>query len=174
MIASGCRVALGLDGLALDEDDDALREMRVAYLLHQGTGFAVDVDRATLLAMAFANGRLAVLNSNEGGALIPGAPADMLILDWDRVDEDRLYRDLDPSDLLFARANARHIDELIVAGKSIVRQGRVTGIDLPVLQSELLDRLRAGIAENARLPVALRALARQVAVHFDPQNGCCW
>ena len=38
----GCRVALGLDGSALDEDDDALREMRLAHLLHEGNGFAID------------------------------------------------------------------------------------------------------------------------------------
>ena len=29
MLAAGCRVAMGLDGLALDEDDDALRELRL-------------------------------------------------------------------------------------------------------------------------------------------------
>lgn len=174
MVARGCRVAIGLDGLALDEDDDALRELRLGYLLHQGTGFAVDVDRATMLAMAIANGRLAVLNSNEGGTLAPGAPADILILDWDQLDEDRLYPDLDPLDLLFARAHARHIDEMIVAGKSVVRQGRVTGIDMPALQAELRDRLREGIARSTDLRQILRALTHQVAVHFDPQNACCW
>ena len=41
---SGCRVAMGLDGLALDEDDDALREMRLADLLHGGIGFRIDVE----------------------------------------------------------------------------------------------------------------------------------
>ena len=39
MVRRGCRVALGLDGATLDEDDDALRELRLAHLLHRGTGF---------------------------------------------------------------------------------------------------------------------------------------
>ena len=39
MLKRGCRVALGLDGATLDEDDDALREMRLADLLHGGIGF---------------------------------------------------------------------------------------------------------------------------------------
>ena len=48
MVRRGCRVALGLDGLAFDEDDDGLREMRLAHLLHGGVGFRVDVSRAIL------------------------------------------------------------------------------------------------------------------------------
>jgi 5-methylthioadenosine/S-adenosylhomocysteine deaminase len=174
MAAAGCRVALGLDGLALDEDDDALRELRLAGLLHCGTGFGIDVDRTALLAMGFANGRRAVLNSDDGGALVTGGPADVLALDWDRVDDDRLFPDLDPCDLLFSRATAKHVDELIVAGKSIVRQGQVVGIDLPKLKSELMDRLRVGIAQNATLPATLSTLAHHVAASFDPLHACCW
>ena len=174
MLRRSCRVALGLDGLALDEDDDALRELRLGYLLHTGTGFAVDVDRAATLAMAFENGRRSVLDTPDASALVPGAPADVLVLDWRRLDEDHLFPDLDPRDLLFARANARFIDELIVAGRTVVRQGRVLGIDLPALQSELLDRLRSGIAENAPTAAALRALSHEVAASFEPRHACCW
>jgi len=174
MVTAGCRVALGLDGLALDEDDDALRELRLAGLLHGGTGFSIDVDRGALLAMAFANGRRAVLNCDDDAALVPGNPADVLVLDWDRIDDDRLVPDLDPGDLLFSRATAQHIDELIVAGKAIVRRGQVPGIDLPALKSELMDRLRVGIAQNPTLPATLSTLAHHVAASFDPSHACCW
>jgi cytosine/adenosine deaminase-related metal-dependent hydrolase len=174
MVTAGCRVALGLDGLALDEDDDALRELRLAGLLHGGTGFSIDVDRSALLAMAFANGRRAVLNCDDDAALVPGNPADVLVLDWDRIDDDRLVPDLDPGDLLFSRATAQHIDELIVAGKAIVRRGQVPGIDLPALKSELMDRLRVGIAQNPTLPATLSTLAHHVAASFDPSHACCW
>jgi cytosine/adenosine deaminase-related metal-dependent hydrolase len=34
----GCAIAVGVDGLALDEDDDVLREMRLVQLMH-GVGF---------------------------------------------------------------------------------------------------------------------------------------
>ncbi|HLX28372.1 MAG TPA: amidohydrolase family protein [Casimicrobiaceae bacterium] len=174
MVRAGCRVACGLDGLALDEDDDALRELRLNALLHQGIGFAIDVDRATMLAMAFVNGRRAVLGSDVGGELAAGAPADVLMLDWGRVDDDRLVPALDPCDLLFARANARHIDELIVAGRSIARNGTVSGIDLPVLKSELVARLRASIASDSRFEETLRVLDHRMAMHYDPQHASCW
>ena len=35
----GCRVALGVDASAFDEDDDILREMRLGHFLHGGWGF---------------------------------------------------------------------------------------------------------------------------------------
>ena len=30
----GCAIAVGVDGLALDEDDDVLREMRLVQMMH--------------------------------------------------------------------------------------------------------------------------------------------
>ena len=39
MLRRGCRVAMGLDGLSFDEDEDALREMRLAYAVHKARGF---------------------------------------------------------------------------------------------------------------------------------------
>ena len=35
----GCPIAVGVDGLALDEDDDVLREMRLVQMMHGGVGF---------------------------------------------------------------------------------------------------------------------------------------
>jgi cytosine/adenosine deaminase-related metal-dependent hydrolase len=173
MLRRGCRVALGLDGLAMDEDDDALREMRLAHLLHAGTGFRVDVDRLAMLRMAFANGRRSVLNKDDGGALASGEPADVLLLDWDAVDDERLRPDLDPLDLLFARTTARHICEVIVGGRSIVRGGQVTGIDFRAMRTELVDRLRAGLRQNSGFADALGALERTIAAHFESQPPCC-
>jgi cytosine/adenosine deaminase-related metal-dependent hydrolase len=173
MVRRGCRVALGLDGLAFDEDDDGLREMRLAHLLHGGVGFRVDVSRADTLTMAFKNGRRSVLNTEEGGALAAGQPADMLLLDWNAVDDDRLRDDLDPLDLLFARTNASHVHELIVAGRSVVRDGRVLGVDYPALRNELMTRLRSTMARNSAFAAALGQLDRAITQHFESEPPCC-
>jgi|GraSoi2013_100cm_1033763.scaffolds.fasta_scaffold07591_3 cytosine/adenosine deaminase-related metal-dependent hydrolase len=173
MVRRGCRVALGLDGLALDEDDDGLRDMRLAHLLHGGIGFRIDVKRADILAMAFRNGRRSVLNKDEGGELAAGQPADILLLDWNAVDDDRLHPDLDPLDLLFARTTARHIHELIVAGRPIVREGRVLGIDYPALRQDMLARLRSSMAQNAAFAAAIRELDRVIKRHFETEPPCC-
>ena len=171
MIKRGCRVALGLDGAALDEDDDALREMRLADFLHGGTGFRVDVSRGQILGAVLMNGRRSVTNKDEGGTLAPGAPADILLIDWAALDADRLRPDLDPLDLLFARSTARHIKELIVGGRTVARDGRVLGIDHAAMNEDLLARFRHGIAQNATLAAALPALERAVRDHFE--TPCC-
>jgi len=171
MIKRGCRVALGLDGAALDEDDDALREMRLADFLHAGTGFRVDVSREQILGAVLVSGRRSVTNKDEGGLLAPGAPADILLIDWAALDADRLRPDLDPLDLLFARSTARHIKELIVGGRTVARDGRVLGVDHAAMNDDLLARFRHGIARNATLATALPALERVVRDHFE--TPCC-
>jgi cytosine/adenosine deaminase-related metal-dependent hydrolase len=173
MVKRGCRVALGLDGSTFDEDDDALREMRLAHLLHQGVAFETDVDRPAMLRMAFQTGRLSITNRDDGGTLAAGEPADILVLDWDAVDAERLRADLDPCDLLFARTTMRHIHELIVAGRSVVREGRVLGIDYPAMRDELLARLRAMMGQSVPLAAALRELERAVAAHYLAEAPCC-
>ena len=142
-----------------------------ADLLHAGTGFRVDVDRRTLLNAILVNGRRSVTNRDEGGVLAPGAPADVLLLDWDKLDADRLRPDLDPLDLLFARSTMRHIKELIVGGRTVVRDGGVPGIDLPAMNGDLLGRFRHGIAQNGALAAALPHLERAVRDHFE--TPCC-
>jgi 5-methylthioadenosine/S-adenosylhomocysteine deaminase len=171
MIKRGCRVALGLDGATLDEDDDALREMRLADLLHGAVGFETKVTREQILAAILVNGRRSVTNRDEGGTLTPGAPADILLIDWEKLDEDKLRSDLDPLDLLFARSTARHIKELIVGGRTVVRDGRVPGIDHAAMNEDLLARFRHGIAQNSTLAAALPHLERAVRDHFE--TLCC-
>ena len=131
MIKRGCRVALGLDGATLDEDDDALREMRLADLLHAGTGFRIDVEpRADPQRDP---GERPPLGDQQGRRrhARAGAPADILLIDWDKLDADRLRPDLDPLDLLFARSTARHIKELIVGGRTVMRDGRCSASIFP-------------------------------------------
>jgi cytosine/adenosine deaminase-related metal-dependent hydrolase len=173
MLKLGCRVALGVDGKALDEDDDALRELRVAQLLHAGTGFNLAVSREQMLRMAFANGRLAVTNVDDGGTISSGAPADLLLLDWAAIDDDRLREDIDAVELTLTRANARYIRELIVAGRTIVKDGKLPGVDLPAARAEVLAQMRAGMSQNAALAAAMPALDHAMAMHFEPDSACC-
>jgi cytosine/adenosine deaminase-related metal-dependent hydrolase len=172
MARRGCRVALGLDGMALDGDDDFLRELRLAHLLHAGSGFDVNLRPADVLTMAMDNGRHSVLGAEPSARLAPGEPADILLLDWGKLDDERLRADLDPMDLLFARTTAHHIHELIVAGRTIVGNGKVTGIDFQSLRAELLAQIRAGITAGSAFVSALGELDRAVATHFARAAPC--
>jgi cytosine/adenosine deaminase-related metal-dependent hydrolase len=172
MLGCGCRVAMGIDGGALDEDDDLLRELRLTHLLHLGTGFTPKVSEVDMLIVASRMGRLSVTNSAEDGVVEAGAPADLLLLDYDALDDDRLRDDLDPVNLVFARATARHISELIVAGRTIVKDRRVLGIDLDAARREVILRMRAGQPAMASFASALSHLDRAIAEHMERQFSC--
>jgi 5-methylthioadenosine/S-adenosylhomocysteine deaminase len=172
MVAAGCRIALGLDGSALDDDDDALRDLRLWHLLHVGNGFGVTVNREQTLRAAFANGRYSVTNTDDGGAVRPGAPADILLLDWAEIDDDRLREDMDTLQLLLTRATAKHIRELIVGGRTVVKDGTVVGVDAEAARAEVIDRMRHAMADKAQIAAALPALEQAIAKHFEPAASC--
>src|SRR4051812_23876186 len=85
----GCAIAVGVDGLALDEDDDVLREMRLAQMVHGGLGFRQTWTPAELFALAVRNGRRAT-GAPGTGDLAPGNAADFTVIDLDRLDRDRI------------------------------------------------------------------------------------
>ena len=172
MLACGCRVAMGIDGGALDDDDDMLRELRLTHLLHLGSGFTPKVSESDMLAVAARTGRLSVTNAAEGGVIEPGEPADLLLLDYDALDDDRLRDDLNPVDLVFARANARHVSELIVAGRTIVRDRRLLGIDLDAARREVTLRMREGQPAMAPFAAALAQLDHAISAQMERQFSC--
>ncbi len=180
MLRQGCRVALGIDGMALDEDDDALRELRLFHLLHRGIGFEQTMDRATLWRCAAQHGRRSVSAEADGlgGRIAPGAPADLVLLDWDTVDDDALFTDVDPFDLLLARAHRSHIDEVIIAGRTVVRGGRLVTLDEPALRAELLAQVRSALAAQPAF-AQWRCTLDQMSEDLGPfyrrsaWAGCC-
>jgi cytosine/adenosine deaminase-related metal-dependent hydrolase len=170
-IRRGCRVALGVDASALDEDDDIVREMRLGSFLHGGWGFETVVQRGDWLARIVADGRFA--NGAPGdGALRVGAPADILILDLDRLDRDAVMP-VEPLDLVFARATAAHVDRLIVAGREIVREGRLATVDLDAAETSLRQSSRERMSSRAGFLEAWRGLEPAVAAHYRASIGCC-
>lgn len=167
---AGCRIAVGVDGQALDEDDDMLREARLVHGVHGGLGFDATWSRAEFLGLIVATGRRAV-GAPGDGALRPGAPADFLAYDLDALDRDAVM-EVDPLDLLFARGTAADLREVVVAGRTIVAGGRPTGIDLPAIENELRARYRAERGRFAALERQWDALDHGLRGWFTGCLGC--
>ena len=172
MLRQGCRVAMGLDGMAFDEDDDGLRELRLAWARHRGWGFDETMSRGQLWDFALRHGRRSVDGPGATGIatgplLAPGNAADLLVLDWDSLDDDSLFDDVDPLDLLMARAHGGHIDNLYVGGRAVVAGGRITGVDEPALRAELLARTRAALAAEPG-STAWRTILAAMAEELGP------
>jgi 5-methylthioadenosine/S-adenosylhomocysteine deaminase len=184
MLRQGCRVAMGLDGMTLDEDDDALRELRLGYALHRGWGFDETLSRTQLWDFGAVHGRRSVsgpqrTGTGVGGRLAPGDPADLLVLDWDGLDDDALLPGIDPLDLLLARAQARHIEQVVIGGRTVVERGIVTGIDEPALRAELTAQVRDRLAAQGRAAGRWRNTLDALAQDLGPfyragrLGGCC-
>jgi cytosine/adenosine deaminase-related metal-dependent hydrolase len=166
----GCAIAVGVDGLALDEDDDTLREHRLVQMMHDGVGFERTWTRAEFFGLAVRNGRRAT-GAPDTGELRPGAPADFVVLDLDHLDRDAIT-EVDPLELLFARGNMGHIREVVVAGRTIARDGMPTGIDLPAIERELAARYRKNLGGYADFLAAWPSLQGAVGNWFKAHCGC--
>jgi cytosine/adenosine deaminase-related metal-dependent hydrolase len=166
----GASIAVGIDGLALDEDDDIVREMRLVQLLHGGTGFKRTWSPAEFLIHAVASGRRAT-GAPGTGRLEVGAAADFIVIDLDRLDRDAILP-VDPLDLLFARGNMSHIAESVVAGRSVVKNGVVAGVDLPNLEAELRRLYRTQVPRHADFQDTWRRVEPIVGRWFRDQCGC--
>ena len=166
----GCAIAVGVDGLALDEDDDVIREMRLVQLAHGGIGFARTWTRPEFLRLAIRNGRAAT-GAPGSGELAPGSAADFVVIDLDRLDRDRIMP-VDPLQLLFARGNASLVRDVVVDGRTIVREGKPTGVDLPAIEAELRSLYRNGVKQFGRLEQAWAPLSASLGHWFEAQWTC--
>jgi cytosine/adenosine deaminase-related metal-dependent hydrolase len=166
----GCAIAVGVDGLALDEDDDVIREMRLVQLAHGGLGFKRTWTRPEFFSLAIRNGRAAT-GAPGSGELSPGTPADFVTIDLDRLDRDAIMP-VDPLQLLFARGNASLVRDVVVDGKTIVREGKPTGVDLPAIEQELRGTYRDGVKQFGGLQRAWKPLAGALGDWFERQVGC--
>ncbi|MDQ8022579.1 MAG: amidohydrolase family protein [Moraxellaceae bacterium] len=175
MLAAGCRVAMGLDGLALDEDDDALRELRLLHHLHKGWGYDNKLSHADAWRIASEQGRYAVSGIDTDATLTAGAPADLLVLDGHSLMEDRLFDEVPVMDYVLARATAGHIRRVIVEGRTLAEDGRVLGVDYPALMQELTGSLRAAVKQDDHWRQTVRALDGTLAQRYLHAGGsaCC-
>ena len=167
----GCAIAVGVDGAALDEDDDAIREMRLVHLMHNGTGFDRTWSRAEFLALAVRHGRRAI-GAPGPGLISPGEPADYTVLDIGLLDRDAIMP-VNPLDLLFGRGSAACVREVVVAGRQICRDGQPTGVDLGAMEKELRGLYRANLPKFSALAQAWRPFECAVEDWFRREGGCC-
>ncbi|WP_338697918.1 amidohydrolase family protein [Bradyrhizobium sp. 26S5] len=168
--ACGCAIAVGVDGLALDEDDDVLREMRLVQMMHGGLGFQRTWTPHEFFALAIRNGRR-VTGGPGTGELAVGAPADFVSIDLDRLEGDQILP-ADPLDLLFARGNASLVRDVVADGRTIVSNGRCVGVDLPAIEQELRGLYRASAATYAHVLRAWPRLSVSLQNWFETQLTC--
>jgi len=142
----GVPFAMGLDGFSVDDDDDAFRELRLNYLLHQGLALEDGVPLSKLLHSSCYGGRYSVSGIEPGQGIARGEPADFMTIDYSKISDD-VFMDIDEAALLVRRATSHHLKRLVVAGRTVVDNGALAGIDLENVHTEMNAQVRRGMPE---------------------------
>ena len=119
------RGALGTDGI----DEDMLAEARAAFLRMREAGRG-DAEGATLQFLAGGHRLASALFGLPFGKLDAGGPADLVVLQYEPPTP--LHTGNLAAHLLFGMDRS-HVRSVLVAGRWIVRDRRVLGVDAPVL-----------------------------------------
>jgi cytosine/adenosine deaminase-related metal-dependent hydrolase len=163
-IEEGLSFGVGLDSMAFDDDEDMLREFRLFWRLHRDRSAGLDeqMDLGRAFRAAMIDGRRTVVRDARTSCdhapayapFAPGSAADFMQLDWHTIARDMMPDAIDPMHLIAGRMTKQHLRRLVVAGRSVVLDGRCTGIDLPAAEEEILER---ALADWKRGPADRRA-----------------
>lgn len=123
---AGVNVGLGVDGSASNDGAHMLGEARQALLLQRVAGGPAALTARQALELA-TRGGAAVLNRTDIGELSPGKAADVAVFDLSGIDHAGALHDPLAALLFAAPVRAAHV---FVNGKQIVRDGRLTTLDL--------------------------------------------
>lgn len=137
---AGVKVGLGVDGSASNDQGNLMEEARQAMLL-QRVAFGADKMSAREVLRIATRGGAEVLGRHDCGQIAVGKRADIAIWDVSGLESAGSW---DPAALVLA--GPRQVRDLFVEGRQIVRDGRITTLDLPRLiedQNRLAARLGA-------------------------------
>ena len=159
LLQKGVRVSLGTDEATINDDKDMLQEMRLALRLQYLPGIE---NRAPtpyeVFQMATEHGARAAGFGDRVGTLEPGKRADMVLLNLQNIEYPYLDPDINIVESLVYRGRSQDVDTVIIDGNVVMRDGRLTTIDVDSLFSELqasLDRPLRREEKEARDTVAL-------------------
>jgi cytosine/adenosine deaminase-related metal-dependent hydrolase len=143
-LRAGLDFGIAIDSFSFDDDDDAFRELRITHWLHSPSYAEHRLTPAKLFEAALRTGFRITNNIDGYGAIEPGAPADLVILDYDAMAYDAVEGLADELDMVLTRASNRFVDRVYVAGREIVRKGEVLGINLDEVEKEVVMQAQAG------------------------------
>jgi 5-methylthioadenosine/S-adenosylhomocysteine deaminase len=156
---AGVNVALGIDDKGINDDDDAIMELRMIYFLHRAPGFDLGhtpaLDGFDVLKMGTTNAARVCGFEGELGALQPGMKADVIFVDLEEImDDPWMSPNLNIGEIFIHRAKGAHVNTAIVAGKVVMEGRHFLTIDVDELYAEV--RKQAG----KPIPAAQRRLAQ--------------
>ncbi|OCJ00405.1 amidohydrolase [Rhizobium sp. AC27/96] len=160
--SDGPAFAIGLDGTGFDDDQDLWREMRLLYLLHGGRELTRRLTASQLFDAAIHVGAQ-VINAKKA--------EDFTIVDYQTLTADALFDDVDEAEVLLARMSARYAKGLIVSGREVMSDGRLTGIDFDAALRELQAQAKADLPRLEKQRPLVRALSEATRAYYAEWPG---
>ena len=154
MNAAGVSVGIGLDGQSLDDDQDFIREMRLAWTLANRSGKAAAEISASQVWRMGSRVAADITFGAEAqlGRLEVGAPADLVLLDWEAITGKWAPRDVPLQllpEFLLRRAKTEHVRQVMVAGEWVLRDGAHLRFDIDQVEREIYARLEFAAGGSA-------------------------
>lgn len=150
LLDAGVTVGLGTDGVSSNDTSRIFDVMRVAGLVHSAAGPDYEGWLAAdeILAMATIGGAKTAMLEEATGSLEVGKAADLLILDL------RSYPFMPLNDVakhLVYSENGSSIETVMVAGRIVMENRRLTTVDEQAIFDEIAELVPAYLAEHAEL-----------------------
>ncbi len=124
---AGVTVGLGVDGSASNDAGNLIAEARQAMLLQRVANGADAMSAARGAGDRHARRRARCSGASDCGSLAPGKRADIAVWDVSGIEAAGAW---DPVAALVLCGPTR-VRDLFVEGRQVVRDGRITTIDLP-------------------------------------------
>jgi 5-methylthioadenosine/S-adenosylhomocysteine deaminase len=143
LLEAGVPVGLGTDGALWNNCNDLFREMRAAVFLGSLRAGPASIRPEDALNMGTISGATVFGLEKEIGSLAVGKRADFLVLDihqphFTPLLESEGYDNL--ASLIVFNASGRDVSDVFVQGRRVVRERRVTTLDLPALMDDVNER----------------------------------
>jgi cytosine/adenosine deaminase-related metal-dependent hydrolase len=155
---AGLSYAIGLDGTGFDDDQDIWREMRLLYLLNGGRSMHRDTSALEIVDAVTRVGR-EVVNGREDN--------DLVLIDYDRLIEDAMFDDLDEAEVLLTRMTKHYVAGLIVGGKWVVKDGKLTNVNIGECNAELRKQARSVAADMSTKRRNIQTLQSAIRQYYS-------
>lgn len=150
LLDAGVTIGLGTDGVSSNDTSRIFDVMRVAGLVHgvAGPDYEKWVTADEILTMATIGGAKTAMLEQVTGSLEIGKAADLLILDLSTYPFMPLN---DVAKHLVYSENGSSIETVMVAGRIVMQEGRLTTVDERAVFDEIAELVPAYLAEHAEL-----------------------
>jgi cytosine/adenosine deaminase-related metal-dependent hydrolase len=159
MVQAGVNVAMGMDDKTINDDEDAVMELRMIHKLHRTPDFDLAkpaLDAYTVLAMGTVNAARVCGFAGALGTLAHGMKADAVLVDLDTVlDDPWLDPTFDVVEAFLHRACGRDVDTVMVGGELVIDGRAWRTIDVPALYAEVRKVAAKGIGAEQRATAAM-------------------